>query len=281
VEQTPGYAQACAILYDGAPGVRAERLDAALRQSGARECAVALDESARAAGQPVVRGRVRMDGHEIRLVLVAAPADDEATRVALREALLTDEERQALLAHRAYIHCLYARGSANPLDQLRALYRVAGALVMDAAEGGQGARALGLVDVPALHAFTAPDLLALTRYVYADPPPIDLWVRLVGVSGQRGDTWLLTRGLAHFGKPELAISGRHAASGESAEALLMSVASWIISGTARVGVGDTLEMLAEEEQGDGVSRWTCRAPSQDERWLAAPFGTLILAPAGE
>jgi hypothetical protein len=213
-------------------------------------------------GNAVVYGRVQLDAHTIDLISVAAPADDQASRLTIRQALLSEEERQTLLGHQAYIHCLYAAGSPEPLEQLRALYRVVQVLTEVCAP----AQAVGLLDVPALQAFSLPHLLDLLRWLDADPPPLGLWVRTVGLSGEPGSgsgggMWLVTRGM------------------ESAESLLMSIASWLIQGATRLHLGDTLEMLAEEALESRVSRWRCTSPSPEQRWLSSPYGTVVLEPA--
>jgi hypothetical protein len=84
--------------------------------------------------------------------------------------------------------------------------------------------------------------------------------------------------MAHFFQPEVAVHGRYVPDAESGEALLMSIASWLILGTTRLQLGDTLEMLAEEARESRVSRWRCTSPSPEQRWLAAPFGTVVLVP---
>lgn len=275
--------QACAILYDGPPALDADAVQQALQRLGARASSVAfaaMDQGAApSSGQVLRHGRAHIDGIELHLTTVAAPADDAAMQLALHAALLAEDDRAALLAHRAYLYCATQPSAAPPLAQLRALYRLAGALVATAQAGATrvGGAALGVVDVPALHAIASADLLEVVRWLDADPPPLGLWVRPVGVGGGRGDMWLLTRGLAHFGAPELAVTGRDARDPESAEALLMSVALWVVQGTAALAPGHTLEMVAEE--GSGLTRWRCRAPQPEERWLAAPYGTLVLAPA--
>ncbi|GEM_PF-2123077 len=272
--QKPIYTQGCALLYPAVPHINVPQVLNTLAAGGRHQCQMQWnghhDER-----HPILRGRVRFDQHEIHLISVAAPADDEATRLALTEALLTDDDRKVLAGHRAYIHCLYAGGSPDPLDQLRALYHVAGALITSCAP----AQAIGLLDVPALQAFTTPDALELLRWLDADPPPIGLWVRIVGLSGQRGDMWLTTRGLAHFFKPELAVNGQHVNDAESAESLLMSIALWLIQGITKLHPNDTLEMMAEEGLESKMSRWRCAVPTNDQRWFAAPYGTLILEPA--
>jgi hypothetical protein len=233
-----------------------------------------------ATGNAVVYGQVQLDAHTVDLISVAAPADDRASTLTIQQALLSEEERQSLFQHQAYIHCLYAGGSPEPLVQLRALYRVVQAMTQVCAP----AQALGLLDVPALQAFSLPHLLDLLRWLDADPPPLGLWVRTVGLSGEEGSSsgggmWLVTRGMAHFFRPEVAVNGRYVPDAESAESLLMSIASWLIQGTARLHLGDALEMLAEESLEARVSRWRCTSPSPEQRWLSSPFGTVVLEPA--
>ncbi|MGO8948582.1 MAG: hypothetical protein ACLQUY_13165 [Ktedonobacterales bacterium] len=270
----PKYTQGCAVLYDSVPYPNAARLVQALNPQGTLSCQARF-AGGHAEGSLVVRGRIDLGQHSIDLISVAAAADDQASRLALLESLLSPEDRQTLQGHQAYIHCLYAGGSTEPLEQLRALYRVVAALTDSCAP----AEALGLLDVPALQAFARADLLDLLKWLDADPPPIGLWVRVVEVGGEQGGLWLVTRGLFHFFQPEIAVDGQHLGNEESAESLLMSLASWLIQGSTRLHLGDTLDMLAEEGRESRVSRWRCRPPSYEQRWLAAPYGTVILEPA--
>jgi hypothetical protein len=271
--------QGCALLYDSTPELDTARLISILQRSGSHRCQAHM-AGRHAPGTAVVYGQVQLDAHAVDLVSVAAPADDAASRLTIRQALLSEGERQTLFQHQAYIHCLYAGGSPQPLEQLRALYRVAQALTEVCAP----AQALGLLDVPALQAFSLPHLLDLLRWLDADPPPLSLWVRTVGLSGEQGGSgggggmWLVTRGMAHFFQPEVAVNGRYVPDAESAESLLMSIASWLIQGTTRLHLGDTLEMLAEEAIESRVSRWRCASPSPEQRWLSSPFGTVVLEP---
>jgi hypothetical protein len=272
--------QGCALLYDNTPELNTARLISILQRSGSHRCQAHM-AGHDATGKVVVYGEVQLDAHTIDLISVAAPADDQASRLTILEALLSEEERQTLLRHHAYIHCLYTGGSPEPLEQLRALYRVVQALTEVCAP----ARALGLLDIPALQAFSLPHLLDLLRWLDADPPPLSLWVRTVGLSGEQGGSsgvgaiWLVTRGMAHFFQPEVAVSGQYVPDAESAESLLMSIASWLIQGTTRLHLGDTLEMMAEEAVESRVSRWRCASPAPEQRWLSSPYGTVVLEPA--
>jgi hypothetical protein len=271
--------QGCALLYDSTPELDVAGLISILQRAGSHRCQAHI-AGRHATGNAVVYGQVQLDAHTVDLISVAAPADDRASRLTIRQALLSEEERQSLFQHQAYIHCLYAGGSPEPLAQLRALYRVVQALTEVCAP----AKALGLLDIPALQAFSLPHLLDLLRWLDADPPPLGLWVRTVGLSGEEGGSsgggmWLVTRGMAHFFQPEVAVNGRYVPDAESAESLLMSIASWLIQGTARLHLGDTLEMLAEESLEARVSRWQCTSPSPEQRWLSSPFGTVVLEPA--
>ena len=272
--------QGCALLYDSTPELDTVHLITILQSAGFHTCRAQM-AGRHAPGKAVVYGQVQLDAHTVDLVSVAAPADDPASKLTILEGILSPEDRQALLGHQAYIHCLYAGGSQRPLEQLRALYRVVQALI----EVSAPAQALGLLDVPALQAFSLPQLLDLLRWLDADPPPIGLWVRTVGLSGEHegngggaGDMWLVTRGLAHFLQPEVAVNGRYVLDAESGESLLMSIASWLIQAMTRLHLGDTLEMLAEEAMESRVSRWRCASPAPEQRWLASPYGTVVLEP---
>jgi len=272
--------QGCALLYDSTPEPDTSRLISILEGTGSHRCRASVT-GRHGPGKAVVYGQVQLDAHIVNLVSVDSPADDRVSRLTILQAMLSDEERQVLFGHRAYIHCLYAGGSQEPLEQLRALYRVVQALTEVCAP----AQALGLLDIPALQAFSLPHLLELLRWLDADPPPLGLWIRIIGLSGaQEGagnsaHVWLVTRGLAHFFQPEIAVNGQYVPDAESAESMLMSIASWLIHRATRLNLGDTLEMLAEESLESRVSRWRCSSPSPEQRWLASPYGTVVLEPA--
>ena len=270
------YTQACAVLYDGPPLIDAQAIGAALRAAGARHISVVFEAENHTGPDSIVRGRIRMDGHTVHVVSAARPATDQTMRVALREALLDDEDRESLLAHQGCTQCLYLEGSTSPLAQLRALYRVAGALIT---ASGSSSHALGVVDAPALIALPAAEAVSLLRWLDASPPPIGLWVRLFCITDSDGDLWLLTRGLTHFQVPELALRARDVSGEDDGESLLMSIASWIITGAGKIRPGDKLTMMAEENHPDSSATWRCVVPEQKAGWMAAPFGTVLLLPA--
>ncbi len=268
------YSQACAVLYSRPQEISAADLAASLDPSRMLGCRVSVDGS-HDDGNLLVRGRIELGHHHIDIVSVAAPAADQASILAVQGSELTPDDSRLLLGHQAYVHCLYAGGSANPLEQLRSLYRV----VMSLFDTATPEEALGFLNVPALIAFTRADAVRMLKWLDSEPPPFGLWVRIVALGGESGSTWLVTRGLFAFLLPEIAVNGTYVSDEQSGESLLMSIASWLIQGLAQLQVGDTLEMLAEEDRESKLSRWLCRAPTRQQRFLAAPYGTLILEPA--
>lgn len=277
MDSEPGaYTQICTVLYGGPPILDANAIGSALRAAGAHQISVLFEAAGHDDSGSIVRGRVRMDGHRVHLISVAEPARDQGIQLALREALLDDGERQLLQGHQGYIQCLYLDGSPNALSQLRALYRIASALV---ASSRGSSPALGIVDPRALIAHTTVAATALLRWLDTAPPPIALWIRLFAITDRAGDLWLLTRGLTHFRAPELALRAGDVADGEDGESLLMSIASWIVTGAAQVRPGDQLEMMAAEGHPGSSASWRCVAPDSHLTWMDAPFGTILLRPA--
>ena len=270
----PKYTQGCALLYDRPPQLDSARIIRALDPTQALGCRAHF-VGGHDQGSLVVKGRIDLGEHHVDVVSVAAAADDQATRLALQESALSAEDCQALMDHRAYIHCQYIGERKAPLEQLRALYRV----VLGLLDSCAPAEALGLVNVPALLAFTRAELLEMLRWLDADPPPIGLWLRVVALGGEPAGIWLVTRGLFAFMQPEIAVNGNHVVDEEGGESLLMSIASWLIQGGAVLRPDDTLEMLAEEDRESKTSHWHCRVPTSRQGFLAAPHGTLILEPA--
>jgi hypothetical protein len=97
------YPQACALLYDRLPEFDLERVVRALDPRGAHGCRASFAGAENGNGL-VRRGIIALDQHQIEVVRVAVPADDQASRLALQQSLLSPEDSAALLGHRAYIH---------------------------------------------------------------------------------------------------------------------------------------------------------------------------------
>jgi len=256
--------QACTVLYDRLPPLRSEILRSML-QANVGPCVV---EWAEANNQdvPMVGGMARFGQHTIIMIALNAPVRRELLERTVAVSPMPDELRREMLAHGAAIRLLYTGDAEAGLEQLTALYRVAGALL---AQGG-----IGLLNERA--ALAMPAELA-TQYL-ADldglSPPIPLWVGAVTFhtedAGASRPYLMRTYGMEQLGLPELCIYMQDRTLADNAYHTLMNICLYIAEGgpALRMGVGDRADFNGRT--------YLFTEPDGDREELAGPTGMLLL-----
>ena len=217
-------------------------------------------------GPPLAAGVAEFGLHRIAMLAIEAPTKEEVLARTVAISPMPEELRRAMMSHRATLRLLYVGHSEEPLEQLTALYQVAGAFV----EAG----ALGILNERA--ALAQPTEL-VSRYLpqLGGPvPPVDLWIGVVtflhGEEGSPRRFLMRTYGMEQFALPELALYMRDQSEADDAYHTLMNVCLYIIE--SGPGVQITSGHNAEFRQ----HTYLFSDPGPNEPELAAPNGLLIL-----
>jgi hypothetical protein len=178
--------------------------------------------------------------HKVVLIAINAQVRQEVLDATVGVSPMPDEERQQLLDHRAAIRLLYTGEEDDPIEQLTALYQVAGVLLQ---QGG-----LGIINERAALALPAELANIHLPQLGSDVPPITLWTGVVtysaaGEESGRDGFLLRTYGMDQSNLPELAIYIRERAQADAAYHILLNVALYLVQEqpSMKVGIGDRVE----------------------------------------
>jgi len=189
----------------------------------------------------VLGGLAQFDEHRVVMIALNAQVREEVLDVTVGVSPMPEDERQQLLDHRAAIRLLYVGDADDPIDQLTAMYQVAGVL-LDA--GG-----LGIINERAALALPAALAKIHLPQLGGDVPPISLWTGVVTykASNQEGsgrEGYLLrTYGMDQCSLPEMAIYIPDRTRADAAYHILINVGLYLVQGrpSMQVGVGDRVE----------------------------------------
>lgn len=256
--------QACTVIYDRLPPLRSEVLRSVL-QASVGPCVVEWAE-ANNRDVPMVGGMARFGQHTIVMIALNAPVRRELLERTVAVSPMPDELRQEMLAHGAAIRLLYTGDAEAGLDQLTALYRVAGALL---AQGG-----IGLLNERAALAIPTELAMQYLPDLGSAAPPISLWVGAITFhvedAGARRPYLMRTYGMEQLGLQELCIYMQDSSLADDAYHTLMNVCLYIAEGgpTLRIGVGDRADFNGRT--------YLFTEPDPDREELASPSGMLLL-----
>jgi hypothetical protein len=135
--------------------------------------------------------------HRVVAVALNAPVRREVLERTVAVSPMPDDRRQALLGHRAAVRLLYTGDAADPVEELTALYRVAGALVL---HGG-----LGILNERAALALPAELVRRYLPELGGETPPISLWVGAVTFPLDEERYLMRTYGMEQMDLPDLAM----------------------------------------------------------------------------
>jgi hypothetical protein len=229
--------QACTVLYDALPDLDPARLQSQLEPL-VGPCSIDWDQKAARDGMPLVGGMAQFGSHQVAMLALNAPVMKEVLDRTVGVSPMPEDKRAQLLGHKAAIRLLYLGNAPEPLEQLTALYHVAGALL---SEGG-----LGVLDERAALAQPAELVESYLPQLGGDPPLVPLWVGVVTFDG--GDEavrryLIRTYGMEQFGLTDLGLylAGRSGA--DDAYHLLMNVCLYLVEGqpSLHIEAGHTAE----------------------------------------
>ena len=190
--------QACTVLFDRLPALQSPSTEMVIR----RLAGGATVQWTRAAGGGVTLtgGVVRFGErgeHRVMVVAVDAPVRKEVLERTVAVSPMPDNRRQSLLGHRAAVRLLYTGDAGDPVEELTALYKVAGALVLQGGLGILNERAALALPAELVHHYL-PELSGAT-------PPISLWVGAVTFPLDQGRYLMRTYGMDQMRLPDLAM----------------------------------------------------------------------------
>lgn len=256
--------QACTVLFNKLPPLRPALLQIAL-QNTVGPCVVEWTQATRQ-DVPMVGGVARFGPHRIVMIALNAPVRPEMLERTVAVSPMPEELRQELLDHDAAIRLLYIGDAQKELDQLTALYQVAGALL---SQGG-----LGVLNERA--ALALPTELA-TEYLAdlgSDFPPISLWVGAVtfhldDVAASR-PYLVRSYGMEQLGLPELCIYLQDRSLADAVYHTLMNICLYIVES------GSSLQIKSGDHVDFNNSTYLFTEPGLDMDALDSPTGILLL-----
>jgi hypothetical protein len=228
--------QACTVLYDVLPPLDAEAMQAALAQL-VGPCLVEWTNIG-PAGTSLQGGMAQFGSHKVAMVALNAAVRPEVLDVTVGVSPMPDDKRQSLLSHGAAIRLLYIGDEPDPIDQLTALYQVAGVLLQ-----WDG---LGIINERAALAQPTELVNTFLPELDSDIPPISLWTGVVTFSmgdAAPGRFLVRTYGMDQCTLPELAIYIGDRSLADDAYHALLNVCLYIVQGRSglQIGVGDRVE----------------------------------------
>ncbi len=256
--------QACTVLYDRLPPLRSDLLQARL-QPVVGPCTTEWSE-ATSPNVPMVGGMVRFGEHTIVMIALNAPVRRELLERTVVVSPMPDDLRREMLAHGAAIRLLYTGGATHRVEQLRALYHVAGALL---SQGG-----IGLLNERAALALPAELAAQYLPNLGSASPPISLWVGAVTFhlddAGAARPYLMRTYGMEQLDLPELCIFMQDHSLADDAYHTLINICLYIVEGgsSLRIGVGDRADF--------NNRTYLFTGPGANREELASPAGMLLL-----
>jgi hypothetical protein len=225
--------QACTVLYNTLPPLETVPLRSILqRLVGPSEV-----EWGGTLGpdKPVVAGVVRFDGHQVVMLAFNAAVREDVLARTVAVSPMPEEQRQALMSHRAAIRVLYMEGATEPAAQLTTLYQVATALL---SQGG-----LGILNERAALAQPLELLLHYLPLSADETLPLPLWVGVVtfgvgeSVDGSPQRYLMRTYGMEQLGLPELGIYVTDRSAADEVYDTLLNVGLYIVEGGEKLQIG--------------------------------------------
>jgi len=218
--------------------------------------------------KPMVAGVVRFGEHQVVLIALNVPVREEILARTVGVSPMPDEERAALMGHRAAIRALYMEGSEDRVEQLTALYQVATALV---SQGG-----LGILNERAALAQPLPLLANYLPISPGDTLQLQLWAGVVTFpigadeEGEAQRYLMRTYGMEQLALPELGIYIEDRSEADDVYHLLLNVGLYIVEGGEKlqIGAGHRAEYLGR--------MYLFTDPEEEGFEFSSPTGLLLL-----
>lgn len=255
--------QACTVLYDALPPLDAHALQAKLEKHLGR--VIVEWAAAGSTDLPLTAGVVQFGPHRIAMLAMNAPASEETLARTVAVSPMPEGRRGELMHHHAVIRLLHVGEEGDPLGQLTALYRVAGALLE---QGG-----LGILNERAALAQPAELVEAYLPQLGTETPPLSMWVGAITFStreGEPGPFFMRTYGMEQFALPELGIYYSDQSAADSIYHLLLNVGLYMVEGgpSLKIEPGQTAEFLKRS--------YLFTLPTGTRPEFSSPSGLLLL-----
>jgi hypothetical protein len=180
-------------------------------------------------------GTARMGPHTLYIVGMAVPLTSDVVDRTVMVSPWGAQIKAAMRQHRAHISLAYARRHHDPVEQMIALYSLAGAFETE--------DLLGIVNPQAWTAHHTADFLSPTKLAqFRQEIPLNLWVGYVRFYTDDQSFWLVTKGHHIFDIPDLAYFVEPGQDPESIINLFINVFYYLYENDVFVTAGDTLEI---------------------------------------
>ena len=211
-------------------------------------------------------GTARIGKHTLFIVGLAAPL---AANVIDRTVMVSPwgpQIKAAMRQHRAHISLVYAKGHADPVEQMIALYSLASAFETE--------DLLGVVNPQAWTAHPTADFLSPTKLAqFRREIPFNLWVGYVRFYTDDHSFWLVTKGHHIFDVPDLAYFVEPGQNPDPIITLFINIFYYLYENDVFVTAGDTLEI-----HGSGQKLQFSQVTELIDD-LMGPSGTLVITQA--
>lgn len=256
--------QVCTVLYDQLPTLDARTTEARLKQLVGPSN---VDWSTIGQSDPPVSGGIAEFGeHRVAMVALNAPVREEVLALTVGVSPMPEDARQRMMDHGAAIRLLYIGEADDPVEQLTAMYSVAGVLLLQ--------NGLGIINERAALAQPAELAFSYLPQLGGEVPPISLWTGVVTYSmGEpaTGSQYLMrTYGMDQMNLPELAMYMSDRRQADDVYHALINTCLYLVQGrpTLQLGVGDRVEFRGR--------MFLLSDPSREGPEFASETGLLLL-----
>jgi len=269
--------QACTILYDALPDLKGTDLHAEL-ENLVGTCTVEWAVIAPSAGAPAAAsmlGGVATfaaaggdSEHRVAMVALSVAVRPDVLDVTVGVSPMADEQREAFRTHGAAIRLFYMGDAVDPVEQLIALYSVAGAaLRLDG---------IGIINERAALALPSDAAEVFLPQLNDEIPPIQLWTGALtftvntDADGKPNRFLLRTYGMDQCALPELGIRFTDLTLADNNYNALMNVCLYFVQhrNSIPLAVGDRVEF--------GSHTYLLTELESDDWEAASPTGLLLL-----
>jgi len=269
--------QACTILYDALPDLKGTDLHAEL-ENMVGPCTVEWAVIAPSAGAPAAAsmlGGVATfaaaggdSEHRVAMVALSVAVRPDVLDVTVGVSPMADEQREAFRTHGAAIRLFYMGDAVDPVEQLIALYSVAGAaLRLDG---------IGIINERAALALPTDAAEVFLPQLNDEIPPIQLWTGALtftvntDADGKPNRFLLRTYGMDQCALPELGIRFTDLTLADDNYNALMNVCLYFVQhrNSVPLAVGDRVEF--------GSHTYLLTELDSDDWEAASPTGLLLL-----
>jgi hypothetical protein len=184
--------------------------------------------------------KVRLPGRSLRVVSIDAPLPKPVLDECLPVAHLRPEQKEELGAHAAHALVVHEGNAAPGVDGLIALYRAAWALHGPSMLGVMNAVTWMCLTADMLGQTMSPDFVEAVRASPAES--LALWMGFVKLFKPDGTTWLVTRGGALVGLPDLAWLANDLDETDAVFSMFASVLDYAFTSGTRLAVGHSIDL---------------------------------------